>query len=222
MTDPGTYTGENQRKGAREFSREQREFLDSLIARSGLINRLIMRLYLDIDILGLDRWYAYIQRLRGRKRLANLLSYWPLRFVERVSAFYVGGSLTAAEQKTFGCICRITDYKLTRYNAMVFGSATGFMFFSSGRFTAWLGSLDTIFNTSLDITSFFLYSVGVVSVAVDLFRVIDSYLRKRAHMPFGFFPFAINSTTFFKHLFERSARPGKVNSSQASRKKETS
>lgn len=185
------------------LSEEDREFLDSLIDRSGLINRLIMRLYLDIDILGLDRWYAYIQRLKGKKRLINQLSYWPVRILERISALYVGGSLTAAEQKTFGRICRLDDYKLSRYNALIFGSITGFFFISSGKFTSWLGTFGTIFDTPLGLTSSFLYTWGAVSLAVDIFRAVDSYIRRKSHMPFGLFPFVINSTTFLKRLLDR-------------------
>ena len=202
----GTARGRERRK--RELlSREEREFLDSLIARSGLINRLIMRLYLAIDVLGLDRWYHYIRRVGGKKRLLNLVSYWPLRTLERISVFYVGGSLTAGEQKAFGRICRVSDYKLSRYNALVFGTVTGIGFFTSGKFTHWLSRFDTIFDSSLGLTSLLLFSIGAISVMVDAWRVIDSYLRKRAHMPFGVFPLVINSTTFLKRLTERS-RPG--------------
>ena len=185
------------------LSEQEREFLDSLIARSGVINRLIMRLYLDVDILGLDRWYAYIQRLKGRKRWMNLFSYWPLRILERISSVYVGGSLTGAEQETFGRICRIRAFKLSRWNAIVFGTLAGIIFFTSGKFTLWLSSFASIFDTSLGLTSWLLYSVGVVSVSVDLWRVIDSFTRRKAHMPFGIFPLVINSTTFLKRIIDR-------------------
>ena len=196
----------NSGKGRRQknwLGQQEREFLDSLIARSGVINRLIMRLYLDIDILGLDRWYAYIQRLKGKKRRVNLLSYWPLRIIERISAVYVGGSLTRAEQETFGRICRIRAFKLSRWNAITFGSLTGILFFTSGEFTLWLSSFESIFDTSLGLTSWLLYSLGVVSVSVDLWRAIDSFARQKAHMPFGIFPLVINSTTFLTRIIDR-------------------
>jgi hypothetical protein len=199
----------NSGKGRRQkncFGTQEREFLDSLIARSGVINRLIMRLYLDIDILGLDRWYAYIQRLKGKKRRVNLLSYWPLRIIERISAVYVGGSLTKAEQETFGRICRVRAFKLSRWNAIIFGTLTGIIFFTSGEFTLWLSSFGTIFDTSLGLTSWLLYSMGVVSVSVDLWRAVDSFARQKAHMPFGIFPLAINSTTFLKRIIDRLHR----------------
>jgi len=186
----------------KRFDRAEREFLDELISRSGLINRIIMRIYLGIDVRWLDRWYGYIQRTRGRRRRLFLLSYWPLRIIERISVFFIGGSLTAAEQRTFGRIAGVSAYKLSRYNALVFGSATGALFLSSGKFTLWLSSLGTVFDTSLGFTSFLLYSVGVISISVDIWRVIDSFARKRAHMPFGLFPFVINSTTFAKRLAE--------------------
>ncbi len=193
-------------KGRRRQNRsgeEERAFLDSLIARSGVINRVIMRLYLDIDILGLDRWHAYIQRLKGKKRWVNLLSYWPLRIIEKFSAIYVGGSLTSAEQETFGRICRVRAYKLSRWNSIIFGTFTGIIFFTSGEFTSWLSGFQTIFDIPLELTAFLLYSIGVVSVLVDIFRAIDSFARKKAHMPFGFFPFIINSTTFLKRITDR-------------------
>lgn len=199
---PDMNSGKGRRKKNR-LGEEEREFLDSLIARSGLINRLIMRLYLDIDILGLDRWYAYIQRLKGKKRWVNLLSYWPLRIIERISAVYVGGSLTSAEQETFGRICRVKSYKLSRWNAIIFGAIAGTVFFTSGEFTLWLSGFKTIFDTSLGLTSFLLYSFGVVSVSVDIWRAVDSFARQRAHMPFGVFPLVINSTTFLKRITDR-------------------
>ena len=185
---------------------EQQEFLDKLIARSGIINRVIMRFYRNIDIRGLERWYAHIRRLRGRRiwrRRLNLLSYWPIRVIERISAVYIGGSLTAREQYTFGRICKISDYKLSRYNSTIFGALTGITFFSSGKFTSWLSNFDTIFDVPLDITTLFLYSFGAASIAVDIFRAIDSFARRKPHMPLGFFPLAINSTTFLKNLIER-------------------
>ncbi len=185
---------------------EQREFLDELIARSGIINRMIMRFYLSIDIRGLERWYVHIQRLKGRRiwrRRLHLLSYWPLRALERSSAVYIGGSLTAKEQDTFGRICKIADYRLSRYNSIIFGTLHGLAFFLSGKFTSWLGSFGTIFDVSMDLTALFLYSFGLVSVAVDIFRAVDSYARKKPHMPLGLFPLVINSTTFLKWLIER-------------------
>ena len=199
---PDNNSGKARRQN-KWLSEQEREFLDSLISRSGVINRLIMRLYLDIDILGLDRWYAYIRRLKGKKRWVNLLSYWPLRIIERVSAIYVGGSLTGAEQETFGRICHIRAFELSRWNALVFGTLTGIFFFTSGDFAFWLSSFETIFDTSLGLTSWLLYSVGVVSISVDIWRVIDSFTRKKGHMPFGFFPLVINSTTFLKRITDR-------------------
>jgi hypothetical protein len=185
---------------------EQQEFLDYLIARSGIINRLIMRFYRSIDIKGLERWYAHIQYLKSRRPWAwrlELLSYWPIRAIERVSAVFIGGSLTSAEQFTFSRICKISDYKLTRYNSICYGSLTGAAFFYSGKFSFWLGSFGTFLDMPLDLTAMSLYSVGLVSVLVDIFRAIDSFARRKAHMPFGFFPLFINSTTFIKRLMER-------------------
>lgn len=186
------------------FNIEEREFLDELINRSGLINRAIMRLYLLVDVRGLDRWYAHIQRLRGRRlHRLELFSYWPLRVLERLSAIYIGGSLTADEQRTFGLICRMEDYELSRYNALIFGTLAGALFFSSGNFANWLGGFSGIFSGTLSLTSLLLYSIGVLSLAIDIFRVVDSLVRKRAHMPFGVFPLVINSTTFLKRLTDR-------------------
>jgi len=185
---------------------EEQKILDNLIARSGVINRVIMRFYRNIDIRGLERWYAHIQRLRGRRiwrRRLNLLSYWPIRAIERISAVYIGGSLTAGEQGTFGRICGIADYKLSRYNSIFFGSLAGAMFFGSGKFSSWLGSFGTVFDVPLDLTSLLLYSIGLASVLVDLFRAVDSFARKKPHMPLGLFPLIINSTTFLKRLLER-------------------
>ncbi|MBN2290204.1 MAG: hypothetical protein JXQ83_12795 [Candidatus Glassbacteria bacterium] len=211
VTPPG-FDGRPGVSGPPGAGDEQREFLDDLIASSGIINRLIMRFYRSIDIRGLERWYAHIQRLNHRrlwrKRL-NLLSYWPLRVLERVSAVYIGGSLTASEQYTFGRICKIRDYELSRYNAVFFGSLAGVTYFCSGRFTSWLGSFGTVFDMPLDLTTLFLYGIGAASVVVDLFRAVDSFIRRRAHMPLGFFPLAINSTTFLKRLLERSRSAGR-------------
>ncbi len=181
---------------------DERLFVENLIERSGLINRAIMRFYLGIDTRGLDRWRAYIARTSGRKRLLNLLSYWPVRALERISAVYVGGSLTAMEQRTFGRICRIEDYLLSRYNSVFFGSIAGALFFTSGDFTLWLSTVASLLDTPLSLTSALLYTMGVISVGVDCWRLIDSFARRRAHMPFGFFPLIINSTTLVKQWAE--------------------
>lgn len=181
---------------------DERLFIEKLIERSGLINRTIMRLYLGIDTRGLDRWRAYIDRSVGRKRLLNLLSYWPVRALERISAVYVGGSLTAGEQRTFGRIAGIEDYRLSRYNSVFFGSIAGVLFFTSGDFTLWLSTMASTLDTPLSLTTVLLYTMGVVSVGVDSWRLIDSFARRRAHMPFGFFPLIINSTTLFKRWAE--------------------
>jgi hypothetical protein len=197
-----TATGDKEKDSGRWIP-EEREFLVSLIARSGLINRLIMNFYLKLDVRGLDRWAHQIQRMKGSRRRVHLYSYWPARILERISAYYIGGSLTAAEQRTFGLICRIEDYKLTRYNALFFGSLTGALFISSGKFVSWLGGLQTVLEAPLNLTSALLYAEGVISILVDIYRVIDSYARRRPHMPFGIFPLAINSTTFLKRLADR-------------------
>ena len=198
--------GGNAPKKSSGPGNEQKEFLDYLISRSGIINRLIMRFYRSIDIQGLERWYAHIQYLKGRRPWAwrlELLSYWPIRAIERMSAVFIGGSLTAAEQFTFGRICKIKDYELTRYNSIFYGSLTGIAFFYSGKFSFWLGSFGTFLDMPFDLTALSLYSIGLVSVLVDIFRAIDSFARRKAHMPFGFFPWFINSTTFIKRLMER-------------------
>ena len=189
---------------------DERLFIDSLIARSGLINRVIMRFYLSIDRRGLDRWQAYIERAKGRKRLINLLSYWPVRALERASAVYVGGSLTSREQDTFGRIAGIEAYKLSRYNSAFFGSIAGVLFFTSGDFTLWLSTMASILDAPLSMTTVMLYSMGTVSVGVDVWRLIDSFARRRAHMPFGFFPLIINSTTLIKRWAEYIRTRGKA------------
>jgi hypothetical protein len=182
---------------------DERLFIESLIERSGWINRVIMRLYLGIDTRGFDRWHEYISHTHGGKRRLNQLSYWPLRALERASAVYVGGSLTSAEQRTFGSISGIPDYKLTRYNAGFFGTVSAILFFSSGEFTLWLSNLSGTLDTPLSLTSLTLYLLGIVSAVVDAWRFVDSFVRRRAHMPFGLFPLVINSTTLLKHWCER-------------------
>ncbi|MBW7996388.1 MAG: hypothetical protein FVQ81_07455 [Candidatus Glassbacteria bacterium] len=196
-------------KQKRILADDERLFIEALIARSGLINRAIMRVYLGIDINGLDRWYAYINRSRGKKRLFNLLTYWPIRVLERVSAVYVGGSLTSAEQSTFGRIARIEDYKLSRYNSAVFGAITGMLFFTGGDFTLWLSTIAGVLDTPLSLTTVLLYTMCAISVGVDTWRLIDSFARRRAHMPFGFFPLIINSTTLIKQWTELVRNRGK-------------
>ncbi len=190
--------------------KENRQLLEALIARSGLINRAIMHLYLRIDLLGLDRWYELIGRMRGRKRLANQISYWPLRVLERLSALYIGGSLTAGEQATFGRICHLRDYQLSRINALLFGLPAGIAFFISGKFTVWIGSFTGILSGGFDLMALAFYSVGAISLVVDLFRVVDGFARRRAHMPFGLSPLLLNSTTFLKHIAERVLGPDRA------------
>ena len=196
--------------GAAMLDSESIVFLEILIERSGFINRVLMRIFLSIDKVGLERWCLRLQLLGGRKdslsRKFKLAAYWSIRSIERLCAIYIGGSLTAGEQKTFGRICGMDDYLLSRYNSMIFGTLTGALFISSGDFTRWLGEFESAFSASLSISSFLLYSFGVVSLAVDIFRLADSFARKRAHMPIGFFPLLINSTTFTKQVTEAARK----------------
>ena len=192
--------------GAAMLDSESISFLEILIERSGFINRLLMRIFLSIDKAGMERWYLRL-RLTGRRknniaRKLSLASYWSIRVVERLCAIYIGGSLTAGEQKTFGRICGMESYLLSRYNSLIFGTLTGAIFISSGDFARWLGGFESVFSASLSLSSFLLYSFGVVSMAVDAFRLIDSFARKRSHMPIGLFPLIINSTTFIKMFVE--------------------
>ena len=192
--------------GAAMLDSESIVFLEHLIERSGFINRLLMRVFLSIDKVGLERWYLRLRLTGSRKdsisRKLKLAAYWIIRTIERLCAIYIGGSLTAGEQETFGRICGMEGYLLSRYNSMFFGTLTGALFISSGDLTRWLGEFESAFSTSLSLSSFLLYSFGVVSMAVDIFRLADSFTRKRSHMPIGFFPLIINSTTFIKQIAE--------------------
>jgi hypothetical protein len=40
--------------------------------------------------------------------------------------------------------------------------------------------------------------IGIVSLAVDMFRAVDSFWNRRCWAPFGMLPFAINLPTYLK------------------------
>lgn len=183
----------------RRSSRGKRRFIEKLIARSGFINRAIMRIYQAVDVRGLERWRAKIERQEGRLRRLNLYTYWSMKALERLSAVYIGGLLTAREQRTFGMVCGLRDYRMSRYHALVFGSLTGALYFSSGSFAFWMGGRSDRLGEPWDLTAACLFGMGAFSISMDLFRVVDSFVRKKAHMPLGVVSLLLNSPSIVKH-----------------------
>ena len=197
---------------------------DYLIARSGIIGRQILRLCRYINTTeqqreapssGLERIWLQQRRLR---RLMGL------RLISRLLAvlytYYIGGSLTRSDQITFARLLRMNGeaYRLTLYNALFCGIPCAMGYFLLGEGFHLLKSIHSYAelpsllarNTSL--------AIGALSLAVDLFRMVDAAWHRRCWAPFGFLPLLINLPTYLKRLYQCSP----VSSDKCSERVETS
>jgi len=177
--------------------------VDTLIARSGIISRQILK------------FYRYMRRTGSEANLSSPPSR-PKRILRQVCRFlsilrintladvlytyYLGGSLTRQDQLTFARIHEMEDraYLLTGVNALLFGIPTALLYFLAGEGFQMLSRINSFTelpalfagNTSL--------GIGIISLAVDLFRAFDAFRNKRCWAPFGFLPFMINFPTYIK------------------------
>jgi hypothetical protein len=180
--------------------------VDALIAHTGIISQQILKFYRYMRISGCDTSLPpHAPRIqRVHRRIRRLLSHFYINtLADFLYTYYLGGSLTRRDQYTFARIHEMEDraHRLTGINALFFGIPTAALYFLAGEgfqilsranaFTEWPALLAG--NTSL--------AIGAVSLAVDLFRVLDAFLKKRCWAPFGVLPFVINLPTYMKRAF---------------------
>ena len=177
--------------------------VDQLIARSGIISRQILKLYRFMRETGstqvaphrMGRLWSREEQIRrflaavGISKLADLLY-----------TYYLGGSLTRQDQLTFARIHGMAEraYLLTGVNALACGIPTAMCYFLAGEGFSLLSRLHSYTELPALLASHTSLWIGMVSLAVDLFRAVDSFWHRRCWAPFGMLPFAINLPTYLK------------------------
>jgi hypothetical protein len=188
--------------------------VDDLIAESGFIGRQILNFYRFMtyeppadaagrDVKGLCSLWRHQTELRrfltaaGLSRLADLLY-----------TYYVGGSLTRQDQLTFARLNGMQEraYRLTGINALACGIPTALGYFLLGEGFTLLSGLGSYAEWPALITGNTTFVIGIISLAVDLFRAADAFLYKRCWAPFGIMPLIINLPTYFSQLTETYRR----------------
>ncbi len=170
------------------------QLLDYLICNSGLFSR---------QILKLARRLYRLQAARAGKRYSSTI-----RIFRRLGAivliiftFYVGGSLTRSDQHTLARLRGMPSgdaYRLTLFNAIFFGIPCAFNYFLLGEGFRLLSTVNSLVELPALLTKNLLFSIGLISLAVDLFRMTDAAWRRRCWAPFGLMPFVINFPTYLK------------------------
>ncbi len=197
---------------------------DYLIARSGIIGRQILKLCRYIHTgdhqktknpSGLERIWLQQRRLRqlvGARLISRLLVVF--------YTYYIGGSLTRSDQMTFARLLRMNGeaYRLTLYNALFCGIPCAMGYFLLGEGFHLLKSIHSYAELPSLMAQHTSLAIGITSLAVDLFRLVDAAWHRRCWAPFGFLPLVINLPTYLKRLYQFSA----VSSDKPSEPAETS
>ena len=192
--------------------------IDYLISRSGIVGRQILRL---------ARWMLLINE-DPEKQPHGLTGFWQqqirhnrLLIIRALSGFmvafytyYIGGSLTRSDQQTFAKLNGLDGnaYRLTLYNAFFCGIPTAISYFLLGEGFSLLKSLHSLAELPSLIAQRTSLAMGMLSLAVDIFRMIDSAWHRRCWAPFGVFPFIINLPTYLKQIWTQTASLGKTSS----------
>jgi len=181
---------------------------DYLIARSGIIGRQILRFCRYINTTkhpkeanpsGLQRMWLQQHRLH-RFLVFRLIS----RFMVVFYTYYIGGSLTRSDQLTFARLFRMNGeaYRLTLYNALFCGIPCAMGYFLLGEGFYLLKSLHSYAELPSLLAQHTSLAIGVTSLAVDLFRLVDAAWHRRCWAPFGALPFLINFPTYLKRFYQ--------------------
>ena len=190
--------------------------IDYLISRSGVAGR---------QILKLARWLL-VNNGAAEKQPHGLTGFWQhqirhnrLLIIRALSGFmvafytyYIGGSLTRSDQQTFAKLNKMgaNAYRLTLYNALFCGIPTAMGYFLLGEGFSLLKGLHSLAELPSLIAQRTSLGLGLLSLAVDIFRMIDSAWHRRCWAPLGVFPFIINLPTYLKLTWNQvtsSAKP---------------
>lgn len=183
--------------------------IDYLIARSGIINR---------QILNLARW---LLAKNGSSQVSprGLTGFWQQRIrhnrlliIRGLSGFfvlfytyYIGGSLTRSDQLVFAKLNNMDGkaYRLTLYNAFFCGIPCAMGYFLLGEGFYLLKGIHSLAELPSLIAQRTSLGVGILSLAVDIFRMIDSAWHRRCWAPLGLFPLIINLPSYGKLIWNR-------------------
>jgi len=189
-----------------EHGMTSEETFDYLIAHSGIIGRQILRLAKGMlanngarqkKKQGLAGFWQ--QKIRhSRRMVVRLFSQLVITFY----TYYIGGSLTRRDQQTFARLKGLNGnaYQLTLYNALFCGLPTAAGYFLLGEGFSLLKNLHSLAELPSLIAHRASFGIGLASLLVDLFRLVDAAWNKRCWAPFGIFPLVINLPTYLKRL----------------------
>lgn len=193
--------------------------VDYLISRSGIVGR---------QILKLARWML-IENGEPEKQSLGLSGFWQqqirhnrLLVIRALSGFmvafytyYIGGSLTRSDQQTFARLNGMDGnaYRLTLYNALFCGIPSAMGYFLLGEGFSLLKGIHSLAELPALIAQRTSLAMGLLSLAVDIFRMIDSAWHRRCWAPLGMFPLIINLPTYLKLIWNRISSPEKASSS---------
>lgn len=175
---------------------------DYLIRNSGLFSRQILKLARRLYLL-------QAAGARRRNSPAKRSIRWLGDTIVFVFTYYVGGSLTRLDQHTLARIrgMRSGDaYRLTLFNAIFFGIPCAFNYFLLGEGFRLLSTVHSLMELPALLTKNLLFSIGLISLVVDLFRMTDAAWHRRCWAPFGLMPFVINLPTYLKMAHRRYIR----------------
>jgi hypothetical protein len=177
--------------------------VDQLIARSGIISRQILKLYRFMRQTGSTQVASHrMGRLWSREEQIRrfLAAVGISKLADLLYTYYLGGSLTRQDQLTFARIHGMAEqaYLLTGVNALACGIPTALCYFLAGEGFSLLSRLHSYTELPALLASHTSLWIGMVSLAVDGFRAVDSFWHRRCWAPFGMLPFAINLPTYLK------------------------
>ncbi len=191
------------------------ETYDYLIARSGIVGRQILNLARGM----LAGNGAAVQQAHGlagfwqkqirHNRLIIIRGFSNL--VITFYTYYIGGSLTRRDQQTFARLKGLNGkaYRLTLYNALFCGLPTAAGYFLLGEGFGLLRGVHSLADLPSLIAQHTSLALGLLSLTVDIFRMIDSFFNRRCWAPLGIFPMIINLPTYLKQIatYLRSVTP---------------
>ena len=181
---------------------------DYLISRSGIIGRQILRFCRFIhnkDTDKFDRATGFAGFWLKQKWLRRLLG---IRIVSQLLdlfyTYYVGGSLTRSDQKTFARLHGMDGnaFRLTLFNAVFCGFPCAAGYFLLGEGFYLLKGIHSYAELPSLLAKHTSLAIGMISLLVDIFRAIDSLWHKRCWAPFGIMPLIINVPTYLKRIFQ--------------------
>jgi len=186
---------------------------DYLIYRSGIIGRQILKLARCMLVNNgatskqTHDWAGFWQKQIRHHRLMIIRGLSNLVVV--FYTYYIGGSLTRSDQQTFARLNGMDGnaYRLTLFNALFCGVPSALCYFLVGEGFSLLKGVHSLAELPSLIAERTSLAIGLFSLAVDIFRLVDSAWHRRCWAPLGIFPFIINLPTYIKRLLIQTVSP---------------